>query len=124
MQTILVIEDEKGILGVIEAALVRGGYSVLTASDGREGIAAFDRADVDVVITDCIMPHVGGRDVLNHIRGSKRRSTPVIGISGTPWMLQDPGFDAVLVKPFPLGRLLDLLRTLASASGQPVEAAA
>ncbi len=124
MRTVLVIEDEKGILGVIEAALVRSGYSVLTALDGRDGIAAFDRADVDVVITDCMMPQAGGRDVLDHVRRSTRRSTPVIGISGTPWMLQDPGFDAVLVKPFPLGRLLDVLRTLAPAPGHPVEAAA
>jgi DNA-binding response OmpR family regulator len=122
MGTVLVIEDEKGILGLIEAALVRSGHDVETALDGREGIAKFDRGAFDVVITDCVMPEAGGADVLYHIRRSTRRLVPIIGMSGTPWMLQGTGFDAVLLKPFPLSRLLEVVRSV--SAGSPSKAAA
>jgi DNA-binding response OmpR family regulator len=112
MGKVLVIEDEKGILGLIEAALVRSGHRVETALDGREGMSKFDRGDFDVVITDFLMPEASGEDVLHHIRRSSRRRTPIIGMSGTPWLLQGTGFDAVLAKPFPLPRLLDMVRNL------------
>ena len=102
MGKVLVIEDEKGILGLIEAALVRSGHRVETALDGREGMSKFDRGDFDVVITDYLMPEASGEDVLHHIRRSSRRRTPIIGMSGTPWLLQGTGFDAVLAKPFPV----------------------
>jgi DNA-binding response OmpR family regulator len=112
MGAVLVIEDEKGILGLIEAALVRSGYRVETALDGREGISKFDRGEFDVVITDCLMPEASGEEVLRHIRRSARRRTPIVGMSGTPWLLQGTGFDAVLAKPFPLHRLLETVRSL------------
>jgi DNA-binding response OmpR family regulator len=112
MGKVLVIEDEKGILGLIEAALLRSGYRVETALDGREGMTKFDRGEFDVVITDCLMPEASGQDVLQHIRNSARRRTPIIGMSGTPWLLHGAGFDAVLAKPFPLHRLLDTVRSL------------
>ncbi len=115
MGSILVIEDEKGILGLIEAALVRFGHRVETAQDGKEGIQKFDRGSFDMVITDCVMPEVNGEGVLQHIRSSSRHRTPIIGMSGTPWLLQGTGFDLVLAKPFPLNKLVDSVRTLSRA---------
>jgi DNA-binding response OmpR family regulator len=114
MGSILVIEDEKGILGLIEAALLRFGHRVETAQDGREGIRKFDRGRFDMVITDYVMPEVNGEGVLQHIRSTARRRTPIIGMSGTPWLLQGTGFDLVLAKPFPLNQLVDSVRTLSS----------
>ena len=115
MGSILVIEDEKGILGLIEAALVRFGHRVETARDGREGIQKFDGGSFDMVITDYVMPEVNGQAVLQHIRNSSRHRTPIIGMSGTPWLLQGTGFDLVLAKPFPLNKLVDSVRTLSGA---------
>ena len=76
MGSILVIEDEKGILGLIEAALTRFGHQVETAEDGKEGIRKFDRGSFDMVITDYVMPEVDGEGVLDHIRRSSRHRTP------------------------------------------------
>jgi DNA-binding response OmpR family regulator len=115
MGSILVIEDEKGILGLIEAALTRFGHRVETALDGKEGIRKFDRGSFDMVITDYVMPEVNGQAVLQHIRNSSRHRTPIIGMSGTPWLLQGTGFDLVLAKPFPLSKLVDSVRTLGGA---------
>ena len=76
MSSILVIEDEKGILGLIEAALSRHGHRVDTAADGKEGIQKFDDGNFDMVITDVVMPEVGGLGVLQHIRGGIRSAGP------------------------------------------------
>jgi DNA-binding response OmpR family regulator len=88
---------------------------VETALDGKEGIRKFDRGSFDMVITDYVMPEVNGQAVLQHIRNSSRHRTPIIGMSGTPWLLQGTGFDLVLAKPFPLSKLVDSVRTLGGA---------
>jgi CheY-like chemotaxis protein len=123
MGSILVIEDEKGILGLIEAALTRFGHRVETALNGKEGIRIFERGHFDLVITDYLMPEVDGQGVLNYIRGSSRSRTPVIGMSGTSWLLKGSGFDLVLPKPFPLQKLVDCVQDLSGPASQ-AEAAA
>ncbi len=111
MSTILVIDDEKGILKLIRQALTRHGHKVETAVDGQEGIEKFDDGNFDIVITDIRMPGVDGNDVVKHIRNSTRQDIPVIAISGTPWLLEAKNFDMVLPKPFPLNKLVDSIRS-------------
>jgi CheY-like chemotaxis protein len=117
MSAILVIEDEKGISGLIEAALTLHGHCVETAVDGREGIQKFESGRFDLVITDVLMPEVDGLEVLHHIRSSARRPIPVIGMSGTPWLLNHSEFDRVLAKPFSLQKLVDCIKGVAGATG-------
>jgi len=112
MCTILVIDDEKGILRVIQEALTRFGHDVEIALDGIEGIQKFDDGSYDMVITDLRMPRLDGKGVVQHIRNSRKNSVPIIGISGTPWQTQDSGFDAVLSKPFPLQDLVESVKKL------------
>jgi len=116
MSTILVIDDEKMVLEIIETALTTFGHYVELAEDGEEGIRKFDEGLYDLVITDLIMPNADGREVVDHIRSSKKRKTPIIGISGTPWMMKDSGVDSILSKPFPIKALLDTVRTLVPAT--------
>ena len=111
MSTILVIDDEKGILQIIRQTLTRFGHNVETAEDGQEGIQKFDDGNFDVVITDILMPGIDGNGVVRHIRKSHRQSIPVIAISGTPWQLESNDFDMVLPKPFPLKKLVDSIRS-------------
>lgn len=112
MCTILVIDDEKGILRVIREVLTRSGHAVETALDGIEGIQKFDDGCYDMVITDLRMPGLDGKGVVEHIRASGNNDVPVIGISGTPWQIQDSGFDEVFAKPFPLQDLVESVRRL------------
>jgi CheY-like chemotaxis protein len=58
------------------------------------------------------MPGRDGNNVVEHIRNSDRQFTPVIGFSGTPWLLQKSDFDIVFVKPFSLQDLLDAIQHL------------
>ena len=116
MSTILVIDDEKGILQLMHEALTINGHKVETADDGLEGIRKFDDGCFDIVITDVRMPVIDGNGVAAHIRKSEKQCIPVIGISGTPWLLEADNFDMVLSKPFPLKQLLNCIRSLLSVS--------
>ncbi len=107
MGTILIIEDEKGILELIQEVLTLCGHNVDTASDGQEGIQKFDNNSFDLVITDVRMPGTSGHTAVQHIRTSCKKGTPIIGMSGTPWLLHNQDFDMVLPKPFPLQTLID-----------------
>jgi DNA-binding response OmpR family regulator len=112
MYHILVIEDEKDILDILEIILLKAGYKVETALDGQKGIKKFDNGQFDLVITDINMPGLDGRKVVEHIRNSDRPCTPIIGISGTPWLLENIPLDAVFKKPFPPQDLVSSTRHL------------
>ena len=113
---ILVIDDEKIVLSVLEIALTSIGHKVVLAQDGREGIRKFDEEIFDLVITDLIMPKIDGNGVIDHIRNSERKKTPIIGISGTPWELESHCLDSILAKPFPLKILLEKVEYLAASN--------
>ena len=112
MYNVLIIDDEKSILYVLTMALTKFGFNVETASDGLEGIKKFNACNFDVVITDIRMPALDGNGVVKHIRNSKRQYTPVIGMSGTPWFLEDGDFDAVLSKPTSIKTLVDTVKNV------------
>lgn len=111
MSSVLVIDDEGGITDVIQEALSLYGYDVQTACDGNEGIQKFKDQLFDIVITDIMMPDTDGNSVVRYIRDSNRRMTPIIGMSGTPLLLNDADFDKVLFKPFPLQSLINTVST-------------
>ena len=112
MSTVLVIDDEIGILQIIRQALTKFGHHVETAGDGQEGIRKFDDGSFDIVITDIRMPGIDGNGVVKHIRKSDKQSIPVIAISGTPWLMENNAFDMVLAKPFPLKKLVESIGSL------------
>jgi CheY-like chemotaxis protein len=117
VQRILVIDDEKGILDVVQSVLSRAGFKVEIALNGRKGIQKFDGGTFDLVITDILMPEIDGIEVVKHIRNSDRPYTPIIGCSGTPWLLEEGEFDTVFLKPFPLTDLVHAVRHLSRPSG-------
>ncbi|MDL2316632.1 sigma-54 dependent transcriptional regulator [Desulfovibrio sp. OttesenSCG-928-A18] len=65
---ILLIDDEKNYLIVLEALLLDAGYSVTALSDPESALAYLDESEVDVIITDMKMPKLSGKDVLEHVK--------------------------------------------------------
>lgn len=112
MSTILVIDDEKRIAALILEALSMFGHEVEIATDGQDGIRKFDNRKFDLVITDIRMPGADGNRVAHHIRNSEKKYTPIIGMSGTPWLLENDEFDLVISKPFPLQILIESVENL------------
>jgi CheY-like chemotaxis protein len=66
-KNILIIDDNKDILGIFEQLLLDDGFSVSTANNGIAGIELFKRESFDLVITDINMPGMSGFDVINAI---------------------------------------------------------
>ena len=60
MATILVIDDEQSIRGLLKEILVKAGHRVLEAEDGRKGLALYQKEPVDLVIMDLLMPETDG----------------------------------------------------------------
>lgn len=69
-ETILVAEDEPAVREVVESALRKFGYTVITANDGREAVQKFtdNRASVKLVVMDIIMPVMNGKDAADAMR--------------------------------------------------------
>ncbi|MDB5102890.1 MAG: sensor hybrid histidine kinase [Fibrobacteres bacterium] len=67
--TILVVDDEKSVRELIRLWLESQGYDVFVAGDGRAAItiAATPETNIDILITDIIMPQMNGRDLANRI---------------------------------------------------------
>ena len=122
MYRILVADDDRLVSNLLHQALTRHGYSVETAATAGEAIRLFDSESFDLVITDMVMPEGGGTAVVRHIRSSHKASIPVMGISGTPWLLQQDLFEKVLYKPFTLDSLWRGVEGLLSADVTPPEA--
>jgi DNA-binding response OmpR family regulator len=116
MGKILVIDDEEQIVLVLTMALSKYGFNVEMATNGLEGIKKFDEECFDLVITDIRMPGLGGNDVVKYVRNSEKYFTPVIGITGTPWLLEDKYFDAVFTKPFAIRDLVETVSSLTAAA--------
>ena len=68
METILVVDDEKNYLVVLEALLSDEGYEVLTTPDPLEALNIINRVDLDLVITDMKMPKMDGIVLLEKIK--------------------------------------------------------
>jgi len=107
MYNVLIVDDEESIRNVLQQILSRSGYHAEIAAGGHEGIQVLDTTPFDLVIPDIKMTGIDGYGVARHIRNSQRPFTPIIGISGTPWLLEGDEFDCVVAKPFGVEALLD-----------------
>src|SRR5919198_2521198 len=80
MSKVLVVEDEPNLRKVLATLLRREGYEVSIAENGEQGLAEFERGGAEVVITDLVMPKVGGMEVLRTIN-ARDPDVPVIIIT-------------------------------------------
>ena len=85
MKTILLVEDSRFLRLMNERALVRAGYSVVTAGDGEEAVrVAFERIP-DLIILDMLLPKLSGPKVLQSLRkNSSTADVPVVVLSSLP----------------------------------------
>jgi signal transduction histidine kinase len=72
-RTILLAEDEPDVRAVTARILTRAGYIVLLAEDGIDALALADAADaaIDLLVTDVVMPRMGGVKLANEIRAAR-----------------------------------------------------
>lgn len=82
-ETILLVEDEESVRDLVRDTLEAKGYKVLTAENGEAGLtaAAGHLGKIDLVITDVVMPGMGGRELVQRI-AKTRPETKVLYLSG------------------------------------------
>ena len=121
--TILLIEDDREIASTIHGVLEAAGYDVFSASNGVEGQKLAQTRLPDLVITDMMMPRMGGFPVLEFLRGLEK-SPKVIMITANEGgrhkaYAEMLGVDDYLRKPFAMDVLLESVeRALGISKGK------
>ncbi|MEO1373812.1 MAG: response regulator transcription factor [Cyanobacteria bacterium J06635_10] len=119
---ILVVDDDLGTRLSIGDYLELSGYKVLTANDGEEGLLMVNKHHPDLIVTDIIMPHVNGYELVRRVRQQARfRLLPVILLTARTKTQErilgyQSGCDLYLPKPFELEELAAAIGNLLERS--------
>ena len=110
MFNILVIEDEQRVAELLKSGLEENGYQVSLAMDGIAGLSLFLRNKFDLVMSDIILPKMGGFELCKEIRKNDK-DIPILmltALGSTDDKLEgfDAGADDYLTKPFDFRELL------------------
>jgi DNA-binding response OmpR family regulator len=110
MKTIVIVDDEFGLADVLTAALSDIGFSVFSATNGKQGLEVMAEHPPDLVILDYMMPLLDGAGVLKAMRADpKLAAVPVIMTSAVPESVaraRCQGYAVFLRKPFDFETLL------------------
>ena len=114
-QKILIIEDEEGIIHLLNLYLKDAGFDVVDARDGADGLALHAREHPDLVILDIMLPAIDGFEVCRRIRQWSK--TPILmltarGSEDDRIQGLDLGADDYLVKPFSPRELVSRVRAI------------
>ena len=127
MFKILVIEDEQRVAELLQSGLEENGYKVSLALDGVQGLSMFLKDKYDLVISDIILPKMGGFELCKEIRNNDA-DLPILmltALGSTDDKLEgfDAGADDYLTKPFDFRELLARIAVLLKhkVSEQPKE---
>ena len=104
---ILVAEDDAVTLKMLQHFLERWGYRVISAQNGSEALEKFLSNEIDIIISDWMMPEMDGLELIGHLRG-RRNDTPFIYIillttrdkKEDVVKALDTGVDDYMIKPF------------------------
>ncbi|MCH8835622.1 MAG: response regulator [Proteobacteria bacterium] len=113
---ILVVDDEEAVVAEVAEYLRRKGYDVVTAGNGREALKVHRARPADLVITDLLMPGMGGNELIQRLRRSDP-DLPIVVVTGHTTFGDDrdvvaEGASVVLKKPIVLRELTDSLKGL------------
>jgi CheY-like chemotaxis protein len=117
-RTVLLVEDDRALRRYLEVMLRRAGYKVLAASDGLEALKLALSADFDALVTDAVMPRLGGRELCRLLRARPELAArPLVLLTGLAAEAQGTPAeshpeDARLTKPVDADALLDCLARL------------
>lgn len=125
MPTVLVIDDDDIVRGLLVRALTGARYAVIEAADGQEGLAQARSHTPDIVVTDLVMPVQEGVEIIMTLHRERPR-LPIIAISGGVTnsklyldIAGKIGARRILPKPFTPKELIHLIEQVLAEERQP-----
>jgi DNA-binding response OmpR family regulator len=120
-QTILIVDDEKRLVSLVESYLTQEGYRVATAYNGKEALTVANKEKPDLIILDIMMPEMNGYDFMRVHRAE--HDTPIIMLTAK---VEDDdkviglelGADDYVVKPFKPRELMARVRNVLRRAGK------
>jgi len=115
---ILVVDDERHIVRLVQVNVERSGYQVVTAFDGKEALKKVESEKPDLIVLDVMMPHMDGFEVLKRLKADDQtKDIPVVMLTAKA---QDAdvfrgwasGVDCYLTKPFNPIELLTFVKRI------------
>ena len=120
-QTILIVDDEKRLVSLVQSYLVQEGYRVVTASNGKDALPLAQKEKPDLIILDIMMPEMNGYDFMRTHRAES--DTPIIMLTAK---VEDDdkiiglelGADDYVTKPFKPRELMARVRNVLRRAGK------
>lgn len=101
---VLIVDDEKVIREVLARSVLREGYTVDQATDGRDALDKMALSSFDIVLTDIKMPIMGGMELLKKVKAQYPETSVIVitayADSRTPADTLEAGADMYISKPF------------------------
>lgn len=122
---ILIVEDDRGLVDVMQEALTAGGFLVRVASSGEEGVRRFQEQGADLVIMDLMLPGMDGWEAIEAIRKSPGgQGVPILVLTSVEQRvdsetLRSWGATGYFQKPFPPRDFVRRIRQLTNTHGRP-----
>ncbi len=115
MKTILIADDNPAICHILSQYGKKEGYRVLTARDGQEALALFEKHVISVILLDIMMPGINGVELCRRIR--RTSDVPILMVTARTSDRDriaglDEGADDYIVKPFSPGEVMARIRAV------------
>ena len=126
-EKILVVDDEKDILELIEFNLTSNGYNVTTTTSGEEALELIKKNEYDLVVLDIMLPGIDGLDICKIIKADKQKShIPIIMVTAKTEEVDrvtgfEIGADHYVTKPFSPRELLAIVKATLRRKPQKTE---
>ncbi len=120
-QTVMVVDDEKRLVSLVQSYLEQAGYHVVTAFNGREALGVAEREKPELIILDLMMPEMDGHEFIEVYR--RQHATPIILLTARVEEEEqviglDLGADDYVTKPFRPRELMARVRAVLRRTGQ------
>jgi two-component system response regulator RegX3 len=112
---VLIVEDEASFIDALTVGLEREGFEVTTASDGQQGLSAFQDGEFDIVLLDLMLPKMSGLDVCRAIRATSNVPIIIVSAKGEEVdmvLMLEIGADDYVTKPYRLRELVARIRAV------------
>ncbi len=112
---ILVAEDDEMTISLLSFRLRKEGYEVIAVTDGKAALEKINTEEPDLIITDIMMPHVTGLEIIDYVQKKIAKKIPVIILSGagqedTVMEAFNLGADEFITKPLRPDELLQKIK--------------